>query len=79
MTKKTHPDEHLVASIVNDFRIRYKDYPTLTKITACFNICIGLFRLCCVCGDKKDVTKLANQFHRKLLKEIERFGEIDGK
>ena len=69
--KKIHEDDHLVASIVSDFFDRNKDYPTLTKITACFNISVGLFRVCCVRGSKKQLIKLSNEFHKELLKEID--------
>lgn len=53
MSEKIEEDDGLVAFIVNDFIFRNKDYPTKTKITACFNIAVGLFRLCCVCGEKR--------------------------
>lgn len=70
MSQKIEQDDELVSFIVNDFFFRNKDYPTKTKITACFNIAVGLFRLCCVCGEKKDVIKLAELFHKELIKEI---------
>lgn len=71
MTKKTHPDDHIVGYIVSEFLQMNKYYPTLTKLTACFNISVRLIRVCSVCGDKKDLLKLANQFHKELVKEIE--------
>jgi hypothetical protein len=71
MAKKIHSDDNLVAVIVHEFFERNRNYPTLTKITACFNISVGLIRTCCVRGDRKDLTKLANQFHKELIKEID--------
>lgn len=59
-----------VAQMVSSFFGANAEAPTLDKITACFNISLGLFRACCVRGSKRDVLRLANQFHKGLVKEI---------
>lgn len=71
MKKKSPIYDNIVGCMVSDFFDRNREYPTLSKITACFNISIGLFRACCVRGDRKGLIRLANQFHRELMKEID--------
>lgn len=64
-------DDILAARAVSAFYNATTDIHTLTKITACYNIMIGLINLCSVCGQKKDIIKLINEYHEALLEHIE--------
>jgi len=63
-------DDHLVASIVSQCREIMREYPTVTQMTACYNLINGVFRLFCVRGDSKDLKKLAKQIYDGLIEEI---------
>lgn len=65
-------DEHLVISIVAQCRDIMHEYPTVTNMTACYNLTIGVLRLFMVCGSKKDVRKLIDKFHKGLLAELDK-------
>ena len=45
-------DDAIVASLVHDFRKIARLSPTISQITACYNILCGLLNLCAVNGDK---------------------------
>ena len=63
-------DDHLVAEIVSKCREIMKGVPTQTKMTACFNLTLGVFRLFCVRGDKKDLENMADEFAIGMKNEI---------
>lgn len=63
--------DQYVAGLIARIRDVSSGYPTLVRITASFNVTVGLFTLCSVSGKKKDVLKLANDFHRGLVDHIE--------
>ncbi len=65
-----NPDDQLAALIVDRFMESDKDFPTLTKITACYNIVIRLLTLCSVSGREEDLVQIANEFHDGLLTHI---------
>jgi hypothetical protein len=64
-------DDPLIASYVTEIRKMTKDVSTSSKLTICYNLMLGILRLFCVLGDKKDVLKLADEFHAGLIEEIE--------
>lgn len=64
-------DDHLVASLVSQCRDIMQGQPTVSKMTACYNLTSGVVRLFCVQGEKKDVIDLVNEFHKGLLEQID--------
>ncbi len=63
-------DEYLAASIVYQCREIMEGYPTVTKMTACYNLILGVFALFCVRGSPEDLKELAKQIHEGLMAEI---------
>ena len=72
-----HRDDVLVAELVHMFRELSSEYATVTKMTACYNITIGLFRLFSVSGDKDYVEGLAKSFGKGILKEVKQMYKDD--
>ncbi len=77
MTKKksinqliSENDDHLVGLIVSQCRQIMEHYPAVTKMTACYNLMAGVFRLFCVSGDPKELKKMAKEVHDGLIDEI---------
>jgi len=69
--QKNMDDDHLVAPIVSECLHIMKGYPTITKMTACYNLTSRILRIFCVQGEKDDVITLINQFHDEIKKQIE--------
>lgn len=63
-------DDHIIAAAVSECREIMRDMPTRAKLTACYNLTLGVFRLFCVCGEKKDLELLADEFARGMKEEI---------
>jgi len=63
-------DDHLVASIVSQCREIMDGYPTVTKMTACYNLLSGVYRLFCVRCDHEALKILAEQIYDGLINEI---------
>lgn len=64
-------NDNLVARAVFDCLHVMRDYDTITKMTACYNLTSCILRLFCVQGEKNDVMALIDQFHEELKKQIE--------
>jgi len=64
-------DDHLVAEIVSKCREIMKGFHTQTKMTACFNLTVGVFRLFCLQGSKKDLENMADEFAIGMKNEID--------
>lgn len=70
-------DENLAAMGVSECRNLLKDIPTRTKLTICYNLTTGVFRLFSILGDKKWVMGLIDEFHEGLKKEINEMYEVE--
>ena len=68
-------DDVIIAGLIREIRNITEGIPTLSKITLHYNILVGLFRLCSVFGEKKEVIKLAKDLHEALIEDIENFYE----
>ena len=64
-------DDRHVALILRDCLPIMSNYPTLTALTASYNLLMRKFSLCCVHGERKTLEKLAKQIYNSLLEEIE--------
>ena len=69
------PDDHLVAQIVVQCLHIMREYPTRTKLTACYNLTERVLRLFTIQGDKEWVNELIDQFHDGIKKEINQMYE----
>lgn len=65
-------DDHLVAIIVSECLQVMSNYPTITKLTACYNLTERILRLFAVQGKKEDVNRLIDEFYDGIKKEMER-------
>lgn len=68
-------NDHLVANIVFECLHVMRDYDTITKMTACYNLTERILRLFAVCGEKKDLQRFVKQFHKDMLKYIDEYYE----
>lgn len=68
-------DDHLVANIVTECLHIMNGYPTLTKMTACYNLTERILRLFSIQGSKEEVTKLIDAFHDEIKQCIEGYYE----
>ena len=64
-------DENLAAVAVSKCRMIMDGLATETKMTVCYNLTLGVFRLFCVCGEKKDLQNIADQFAEGMKEEID--------
>jgi hypothetical protein len=64
-------DDHLAASIVSECREIMKDYPSVTKMKACYNLMYGVFNLFKVRGDPKHLKCMAKQIYNGLCERID--------
>ena len=70
-----YPDDHLVGRIVIECLHVMRDYPTRTKLTACYNLTERILRLFTIQGDKDWVSELNDQFHEGIKKELDEIYE----
>lgn len=69
-------DDDLVAHYVTVFLEIMRDCPMAkTKINVCYNLTARILRLFCICGDKEDVVRLIDEFHKGLKESIEELYE----
>lgn len=68
---KDKDDSYIAAQIISDIRTIMNGYPTLTNITACFNVMAGLLNICSVRMRKKSLIKIADDFHQGMVDHIE--------
>lgn len=70
-----HDDDHLVARCVAECLQVMRDYDTITKMTACYNLTERVLRLFAVQGEKEDIIELVKEFHEGIMKIIEGYYE----
>jgi hypothetical protein len=68
-------DDHLVTSMVVKIQEIMRTYPTISCITASYNVLVGLFWLGSVCGSKNSLLKLVDDLNIGLKAEIEKMYE----
>jgi len=68
-------DDHIIADIVTQCLHVMRSYPTLTKMTACYNLVERILRLFSVQGSKEDVKGLMNEFHKNIMQSVEEYYE----
>lgn len=64
-------NDALIAAMVLKMRGTTEGFPTLDRITACYNLLHGFFSLCSVYGKKEDLKKVAVELHDALMEHIE--------
>lgn len=68
-------DDHIVGAMVfNCFQIM-KEYPTSSRLTACFNLTARVLGLFTYNGDKESVFELIDKFCESLKHEIKDYYE----
>lgn len=68
-------DDYLVNEIVTECLEIMRGYPTVTKMTACYNLTERILRLFSIQGDKEDVTKMIDVFHEQIKQCVEEYYE----
>ena len=67
--------DHSAARIVTECLHVMRNYCTVTKLTACYNLTERILRLFAVQGAKEDVTKLIDTFHEQIKQCVEEYYE----
>lgn len=66
-------DDHLVGSIVSQCLLIMRNYPTITNMTACYNITERILRLFSVCNSKEYVLSLIEEYHAGIKECVEEY------
>ena len=66
-------DDNLVAEIISKTLFLMREYPTQTKMRACFILIERILRLYAVCGSKETILSFVEELNTSLKESVEKY------